>query len=232
MSLPLIRQDFLNIAFLSNYCVASYPGYVAIGELNPTHGFNENQYIKIHYVDFESFLASAEQIHVFFSGDTESDVTEEGEILQTKSKYIIKWSGENRISSDETKVDIFVEVEKRKTFSILLNCKEFFNLLECFSNVALNSFLLTPYHVACLQEFLNDLKTQKRDKEYVRSLSNEDYLKVANDLCKRLEIPSLNSYSVRDKMIYHQVDIMLFMEFQKLFPSRKDKSDVYLSLRR
>jgi len=79
---------------------------------------------------------------------------------------------------------------------------------------------------------LNDLKTQKRDKEYVRSLSNEDYLKVANDLCKRLEIPSLNSYSVRDKMIYHQVDIMLFMEFQKLFPSRKDKSDVYLSLRR
>ena len=32
-------------------------------------------------MDFESFLASAEQIHVFFSGDTESDVTEEGEIL-------------------------------------------------------------------------------------------------------------------------------------------------------
>jgi len=230
MSLPTISQDCLSIAFLSNYCVASYPGYVAIGELNPSHGFNENQYIKIRSTDIEKFIISAKTILIFF-GERDLDSDTDVPILEKKSKYIIKWSGENRQNRNEARVKISVELfEEKKTFSIFFLFDEFYHLLESFINVAFNSFLLCAYQVACLKEFLNNLQTESRDLEYVKFLTHEDCLKFAKNLCNRLGIPSINTFLIGDKLYEHKVELMLFLDIRKLFACRTQMSPFYIFL--
>ncbi len=230
MSLPTISQDCLSIAFLSNYCVASYPGYVAIGELNPSHGFNENQYIKIRSTDIEKFIISAKTILIFF-GEKDLDSDTDVPILEKKSKYIIKWSGENRQNRNEARVKISVELfEEKKTFSIFFLFDEFYHLLESFINVAFNSFLLCAYQVACLKEFLNNLQTESRDLEYVKFLTHEDCLNFAKNLCNRLGIPSINTFLIGDKLYEHKVELMLFLDIRKLFACRTQMSPFYIFL--
>lgn len=230
MSLPTISQDCLSIAFLSNYCVASYPGYVAIGELNPSHGFNENQYIKIRSTDIEKFITSAKTILRFF-GERDLDSHTDVPILEKKSKYIIKWSGENRQYRNEARVKISVELfEEKKTFSIFFLFDEFYHLLESFINVAFNSFLLCAYQVACLKEFLNNLQTESRDLEYVKFLTHEDCLNFAKNLCNRLGIPSINTFLIGDKLYEHKVELMLFLDIRKLFACRTQMSPFYIFL--
>lgn len=231
MSLPTISQDCLSIAFLSNYCVASYPGYVAIGELNPSHGFNENQYIKIRSTDIEKFIISAKTILIFFGEKEDLDSDTDVPILEKKSKYIIKWSGENRQNRPEARVKISVELfEEKKTFSIFFLFDEFYHLLESFINVAFNSFLLCAYQVACLKEFLNNLQTESRDLEYVKFLTHEDCLKFAKNLCNRLGIPSINTFLIGDKLYEHKVELMLFLDIRKLFACRTQMSPFYIFL--
>jgi hypothetical protein len=230
MSLPTISQDCLSIAFLSNYCVASYPGYLAIGELNPSHGFNENQYIKIRSTDIEKFIISAKTILIFF-GEKDLDSDTDVPILEKKSKYIIKWSGENRQYRNEARVKISVELfEEKKTFSIFFLFDEFYHLLESFINVAFNSFLLCAYQVACLKEFLNNLQTESRDLEYLKFLTHEDCLNFAKNLCNRLGIPSINTFLIGDKLYEHKVELMLFLDIRKLFACRTQMSPFYIFL--
>lgn len=236
MSFPSIRQDFTNISFLPNCSVASYPNYVAIGELNGTHGFNTNQYIKIRFVDFESFAACAKNIFFFLSNSANAE-TEVSTIVEIKNNYIIQWSGEtftNVQSKSESikRVKIFFETfQKKETYAIYFDNRDFCYLLEGFLNVAFSSFLLDPYQLACLKEFLSDLKTQNCDKAYVKSLRNEDCLRVAHDLCNRLGVPFINSYAVREKLILHKIEIMLFMDIQKLFLPREEFSTLYQSVK-
>jgi hypothetical protein len=236
MLFPSIRQDFNNISFLPNCSVASYPNYVAIGELNGTHGFNANQYIKIRFVDFENFAACAKNIFFFLSKSPNSE-TEVSTIVEIKFKYTIKWSGETfsnvqNKSESIKRVKIFYETfQTKEIFAIYFDNRDFCYLLEGFLNVAFSSILLDPYQLACLKEFLSDLKIQNCDKAYVKSLSNEDCLRIAHDLCNRLGIPFINSYAVKDKLIQHKVEIMLFMDIKKLFEPREEFSTLYQSVK-
>ncbi len=169
--------------------------------------------------------------NIFFGEKEDLDSDTDVPILEKKSKYIIKWSGENRQNRNEARVKISVELfEEKKTFSIFFLFDEFYHLLESFINVAFNSFLLCAYQVACLKEFLNNLQTESRDLEYVKFLTHEDCLNFAKNLCNRLGIPSINTFLIGDKLYEHKVELMLFLDIRKLFACRTQMSPFYIFL--
>lgn len=209
-------QECSNYALLPEHCVASFFNFFVIGKPNfKDLGFNENEYIKIRYTDFEAFSKALESMLAFVASENEDK--SELEIVRTPS-YVINWKGRSCAETGEKKVCISANFHQiNQSFILDFDMEDIHHLINGFWNIAVDVFCFDALSKAALKLFLHNVTQQVKSVEYVEHLSRLECERVSRDICDCLEAPKINAYLITDKIMGHKTGLKVLTELRDLY---------------